>query len=59
LFKSQQEAHAFMMETVRECANDALKDGYYPSEALFVESVKSLWMELVSRYAPPEPKAAA
>lgn len=59
LFNSRQEAHDAMMAVVGETLRESRELGCFPDEAFFVETLKEVWLNLYSQYAPSEPKAAA
>jgi len=55
LYESRTECHAAMLQTVEELLED-IKTGAvdcpYPSERLFVGSMKRLWLEVWSKHCP-------
>ena len=53
LFESQQAAHDdFVRNAVGPALAEAKAAGFYPDEKLFLESMKTVWLEVYSRYAP-------
>lgn len=53
LFASREEAHADMMaNVVRPALQEALEAGCYPSPEQFAASMRVIWLEAYSKYAP-------
>ena len=52
LFPTRQAAHDAMMEVVTDCLREARELDCFPGEQQFVDSMKTLWVECYSRYAP-------
>jgi hypothetical protein len=52
LFASRDEAHNAMMEDVAAVLEVSKELGCFPDQKLFLESVKQMWLDVYSRYAP-------